>query len=613
MKKLLLVLFALSFVMFGFSQNRALLPKDVKNASAVKTKPIKDAGSQVEVVTPGLKILGIMEEDKVGNTWYDVQSNRSMQNRLYLYDDGTMGAVWTRGPESNPNGNTRGTGYNFYSGNAWGPLPENQIESYKTGWPSYHPYGESGEIFACHHLTLGLAYGIRDNKGTGDWTMAIQAGPTGAVDISFPRVVTTGTSHNIIHLISTTWVAYNNQTTAFLYSRSADGGATWEIENHLFDELGGDYYSEIGGDTYEFAEPKNGILAFLVGDNWTDLMLMKSTDDGDTWDKTVIWECPYPLWTTGTITDTFYCPDGSHHVAIDNSGLVHTVFSISRGLSADGASQSYFPGVDGVAYWNENRPTFSSGMDALNPYGEPGSELEEDYSLIGWSQDIDGDGSLNILPEIAAYNTGLSSHPQIIIDDQNRLFVIYSSVTENYDNTFSTYRHIWIRTSPDAGTSWGDFYDMNSDFVYWYDECVWPSASPNSDEYIYFMYMADNTPGYTTTTTEENSIRVMSVLKTDILNGVNDNKAIISEAKVSQNYPNPFNNTSTVYVMLEKSADLELEVSNLMGQVVYSTPAKQYPAGKAELTIHGSGLKSGIYFYTIRSGEASVTKKMMIE
>ena len=62
--------------------------------------------------------------------------------------------------------------------------------------------------------------------------------------------------------------------------------------------------------------------------------------------------------------------------------------------------------------------------------------------------------------------------------------------------------------------------------------------------------------------------------------------------------------------MLEKSADLELEVSNLMGQVVYSTPAKQYPAGKAELTIHGSGLKSGIYF--INHGEA-VTKKMMIK
>ncbi len=175
---------------------------------------------------------------------------------------------------------------------------------------------------------------------------------------------------------------------------------------------GPEYYSEISYDTYEFAEPKNGTLAFLVGDNWTDLVLMKSMDDGDTWEKNVIWECPYPKWITGMVTDTFYCPDGSHHLAIDNNGLIHTVFSISRGLSADGTAQSYFPGVDGVAYWNENRPSFSSDINALNPYGEP-TELEEDYSLIGWSQDVNGNGTLDLIGDITAtaYNTGLSSHP----------------------------------------------------------------------------------------------------------------------------------------------------------------------------------------------------------
>ena len=105
----------------------------------------------------------------------------------------------------------------------------------------------------------------------------------------------------------------------------------------------------------------------------------------------------------------------------------------------------------------------------------------------------------------------------------------------------------------------------------------------------------------------------MSVLKSDIINGVGENNAIISDSKVSQNYPNPFGGNSTVYVMLDKPASLSLEVSNLMGQVIYSIPGKQYPAGKAELTIHATGLDAGIYFYTVRSGENSVTKKMMVE
>ncbi|MEZ5197138.1 MAG: hypothetical protein R2764_12245 [Bacteroidales bacterium] len=61
------------------------------------------------------------------------------------------------------------------------------------------------------------------------------------------------------------------QENALLYSRSQDGGATVDIENHFFEELGPTYYTNIGGDVYEFAEPKDGKLAFLVGDSWTDL------------------------------------------------------------------------------------------------------------------------------------------------------------------------------------------------------------------------------------------------------------------------------------------------------------------------------------------------------
>jgi hypothetical protein len=31
------------------------------------------------------------------------------------------------------------------------------------------------------------------------------------------------------------------------------------------------------------------------------------------------------------------------------------------------------------------------------------------------------------------------------------------------------------------------------------------------------------------------------------------------------------------------------------------------------LTIHAGSLDSGIYFYTVRSGESTVTKKMMVD
>ena len=613
MKRCLLFILALSFGVYSYAQQRAIAPKALREKAVKLAKPTKGMDNANYVHIPGQNYKSILTEEEIGNTWYDIQTNQSMQTRIYLHDDGTMGAVWTRGPQDNPGGPDRGTGYNYYDGNSWGPFPDAAIESgAQAGWPSYTTFGENGEAYTCHDYYEGTILGTRDERGTGDWNLVIQAGPPGAEDISFPRVTTTGPDRNIIHVLSTTWVSYNGQTHALLYARTTDAGATWEIENQLFDELGTDYTVDLGGDTYDWAEPKNGLMAFLVGDGWMDMAIMKSYDGGDTWEKSVVWECPYPL-NTGTPTDTFYSPDGSHDITIDNNGLIHVVFSITRSLE-DGGGHSYFPGVDGVIYWNENRPAFSNNINALNPYGDPDSELEEDYSLIGWVQDLNGNDTLDIRDEWGFYNTGMSSQPQIIIDDMNYIYVLYSSVTEGFDNGTANYRHIWARSSPN-GEWWGDFHDMNNELINIFDECVYPSAADNSDDKIYYVYQVDETPGASSSgiSVEENFIRFVEVEKEDIISGISENKAIIKYENVSQNYPNPFSGTSMVYVMLDEPASLSLEVHNLMGQLVFSVPEMRYSSGKVEFTIDGSNLDSGIYFYSVISGESSVTKKMIVE
>jgi hypothetical protein len=200
----------------------------------------------------------------------------------------------------------------------------------------------------------------------------------------------------------------------------------------------------------------------LIGEPWVDLLLLKSTDGGNTWTKTIIWEHPYPFHVTGEITDTFYCADGSHALDFDNDGIAHVVFGINRAYS-DAAGSYWFPAVDGIGYWNENRTTFSNNLNALSPYGDPGSELEENYSLIGWTQDINGNGQLDILDNWGRYYLGFSSMPQIIFDENsNMLVMVFSSVTETYDNGTQNYRHLWMRWSPD-GSWWGAFHDLTND------------------------------------------------------------------------------------------------------------------------------------------------------
>ena len=85
---------------------------------------------------------------------------------------------------------------------------------------------------------------------------------------------------------------------ALLYSKSVDGGATWNPEHLLIDETSSNYYTECSADTYEI-EAQGDNVAILYGESWQDFGLLKSTDGGTTWTQTIIWEHPYPFWATG--------------------------------------------------------------------------------------------------------------------------------------------------------------------------------------------------------------------------------------------------------------------------------------------------------------------------
>jgi hypothetical protein len=404
---------------------------------------------------------------------------------------------------------------------------------------------------------------------------------------------------------------------ALLYSLSTDGGNTWQIENAMLDGMtSNEYVGFWDGDTYAFAQPKGDVVAFVVGDSWYDLYLMKSTDGGETFDKTMIWENPYPFFDTQapTVTDTFYCADGSNSIIIDANDMVHVAFGINRAHS-DGTNNYWFPYVDGIVYWNEDMPEFSNDLNALCPYDDCiYTELEEDYNLVGWSQDINGNGTLDFADDIGTYYVGLSSFPQIVYGHNGQLYLIYSSVTETYDNGSLNYRHLWARTSPDGGITWGDFFDLSSDLVHIFDECVYPSCAANSDDYIHLIYQTDQEPGVNIWGTghppTNNNAVYMKVLKDDIT-GVNEPKEAIKFTDVSQNYPNPFSNETKVNVNLRKAGSLTLEVVNMVGQKIYETTIENATAGMNIITIDGNKLSSGIYFYTIKAGESQITKKMM--
>ena len=620
MKKLSTLILVMCFSFGIIAQTRVLPPKaslllEVKSDHSFQSDGMIDA----QYLGP-VKAASMLSEAEVGETFYDLQTNGSLNTRMFVYDDGTIGTTWSRGMEIAGNFPDRGSGYNYFDGTTWQDWPDLRLEPVKCGWPTYAPLGPTGEIIVSHNAVDAMYIMRREIKGTGEWDMYTISGPPGNEKVTWPAMITSGPDRNYVHLLGIIRNTYEGQDNALGYWRSLDGGETWDIEYEILDGVGEDYYTEITADNVVWAEPKNETLAFVCSSVWHDMFLMKSTDNGDNWEKTLIWEHPYPFYNDETICDTFYCVDYSADITLDRDGMAHVVFGINRvRKDVAGTSFNLYPKVDGIGYWNETMEEFSDDLYALSPYGD--GEMVEDYNLIGWTQDVDGDDEITFITDpddLPMYyrNMGLSTNPQIMCDEEGVLYLAYSSTTETFDNTIYNYKHIWMRASPDGGYTWGDFLDLNDDITHIFDECIYPHMSEtNNNDGVHMLYNADYDPGLANRDDhdyQQNRQIYINVERDEIV-GTPEYLSSRPEFEVQQNYPNPANGLTAVFVKLEKPAEIGLVVKNTIGQVVHSIPARSVNAGSHHFRFDVSRLQTGIYFYSVSIDKQLVSKKMIVE
>ena len=82
--------------------------------------------------------------------------------------------------------------------------------------------------------------------------------------------------------------------------------------------------------------------------------------------------------------------------------------------------------------------------------------------------------------------------------------------------------------------------------------------------------------------------------------------------RLAQNFPNPFNPTTNIQFEVPQKSFVTLSVFNVMGHEV-ATLVKDYrEAGSYTVTLDGTGLTNGIYFYKLKAGSFSKTMKMVL-
>ncbi len=96
--------------------------------------------------------------------------------------------------------------------------------------------------------------------------------------------------------------------------------------------------------------------------------------------------------------------------------------------------------------------------------------------------------------------------------------------------------------------------------------------------------------------------------------GSNENQALISEFSLSQNFPNPFNPSTRLDYSVKEGGLVNISVYNLLGDkvAVILNDNKQPGSYSLEFNAEQYNLSSGIYFYTIRSGKYTATRKMLL-
>jgi hypothetical protein len=570
----------------------------------------------------------------IGETTYDLQTNATAQNRIVNLGDETLAASWTKGENNFSTGwPNRGSGFNVSVNSTWGPNPTGRVEANdRSGWAGLAVTGDQSAVIICHIANPSGGYFIHMNKrGLTDlvWTESNipHTSPFGAL---WPRVAAGGPDGNTIHAIGVATptgfdgVEINGVDGQLLYSRSTDGGDTWDLVDVVIPGLDSTKHVTFPNDAYKI-EASGNRVAIVVFNDWSDTQLAISEDNGDTWTTRTIVKCPLKKYVINSGVDTTLIPDypdaptttaiygtdGTGDVKIDADGKIHVVYG--RMYLADDdltdAGWTYYPYTDGIAYWNED-------MD------------DNTYEVAASTPDLNGNDTLDITNWGGDYFSAISSQPSLGFDDEGNIFLVYSAVNELLvaNANSKNYRHVYMVYSKDGGTTWDeepplDLTEQDEDLLEFIEggaEFSYPQIAKKVDHKMHVIMQADGEPGvYVLSTTGGSTDDTQGLTPNliwylgidNILSSTNE-EAI--EALKYEVFPNPASEQVFVKLALNESSNVGFELLNTIGQTVWSQQ-KTNVDGNFYMVVPVANIAPGTYFAVVNVNGERATKTIIID
>ncbi len=94
--------------------------------------------------------------------------------------------------------------------------------------------------------------------------------------------------------------------------------------------------------------------------------------------------------------------------------------------------------------------------------------------------------------------------------------------------------------------------------------------------------------------------------------GIEEGNGVPASFMLGQNYPNPFNPATSIRFGLDKPGFTAVRVYDMLGRLVTTLAEGMMAPGFHTVTWNADGASSGLYFYTLQSGEKMQTRKMLL-
>ena len=577
-------------------------------------------------------------EETIGTTTYDLQTNAAVQNRILMHEDGTISAGWTRSVEFNTTYSDRGTGYNFFDGTSWGAQPTDRLETSRGGWPSIIATSSGKEISMTHNTDnsyVNMTH--RAYVGTGSWSEnIISTQDSNGVYryMIWNRSVVGGSDNKTIHTIAVTassnfqGTPFNGLDGALVYYRSQDEGLTWDRQDVQLPSLDTNNFIGMSGDVYSIdAQGETVVIAYFA--DWGDSFILKSTNNGDDWTRTTFLDFPVEKYAmddgfdldSNGVMDEVYSTDNYGTVILDETNQAHVFYGVMKYADDDltDAQSSWFPGINGIAYWNE-----SMGTDTTAPLAKDSNLWYSDMMNENWilgAPDLNGDSIVAGVDSIggyALYYASRASMPNAGLTANGHIYLSFSGYTETADNGTQVFRHIYVTRSTDGGLTWEDPVDVTPHDIWnGAQECIFGSMNDIVDDKIRIIYQRDFEPGLAVRGDEDmvenNDIVYLEIDTAGLFSGgpPPNNVAEINNSIKFNLYPNPTKETATIELYSSDNTNVEIKIINILGEIVYRSNLN-LNTGINLKNISVTNFQSGVYFINTEIDQNTVSKKLII-